>query len=211
MEGFLTQGWELILPGCDGISALARGATLAGSMSPSHQQSPSGLGFPHPTGRYRTGGSLFSSPGCWSCRDMEGFLIRGWKLILRGCGGTSALARGATLAARWCHEPQPISNRPVVLGFPHPAGRYRPGGSAFSSPSCWSCRDMDLLVTRGCEVILPGCGGTLALSRGATLAARWLHEPQPISNDLVGLGLAHPAGRYGPEENCGFIPGLLEL
>ena len=32
---------------------------------------------------------------------MEGFLIRGWKLILPGCGGTSALARGATLAARW--------------------------------------------------------------------------------------------------------------
>ena len=48
---------------------------------------------------------------------MEGFLIRGWKLILPGCGGTSALAREATLAARWLHEPQPISNHPVGLGF----------------------------------------------------------------------------------------------
>ena len=37
---------------------------------------------------------------------MEGFLIRGWELILPGCGGTSALARGATLAERWLHEPQ---------------------------------------------------------------------------------------------------------
>ena len=30
---------------------------------------------------------------------MEGFLTRGWELILSGCGGTSALSRGATLAA----------------------------------------------------------------------------------------------------------------
>ena len=36
---------------------------------------------------------------------MEGFLTQGWELILPGCGGTSALARGATLAARWLHEP----------------------------------------------------------------------------------------------------------
>ena len=62
---------------------------------------------------------------------MEGFLIRGWEIILPGCGGTSALARGATLAARWLHEPQPISNQPVGLVFPQTAGRYRPGGSLF--------------------------------------------------------------------------------
>ena len=35
---------------------------------------------------------------------MEGFLIRVWELILPECGGISALARGATLAARWLHE-----------------------------------------------------------------------------------------------------------
>ena len=46
---------------------------------------------------------------------MEGFLIRGWELILPGCGGTSALARGATLAAQWLHA----SNQPVGLGFCH--------------------------------------------------------------------------------------------
>ena len=41
-----------------------------------------------------------------NCKDMEGFLIRGEDPILSGCGGTSTLARGATLAARWLHEPQ---------------------------------------------------------------------------------------------------------
>ena len=144
-------------------------------------------------------GSAFSSPDCWICRYMEGFLIRGWELILPGCGGTSALARGATLAARWLHEPQPISNHPVGLGFPHPSERYRPGGSAFASPGCWSCRDMEGFLTRGWEFILPGCGGTSAFTRGATLAARWFHEPQPISNGPVELGFPHPAGRYRPE------------
>ena len=156
------------------------------------------LGFPHRVGRYRLVGSPSLSSGSWSCRDKEIFLIRGWALILPVSGATSTLARGATLAARWLHEPQPISNHPVGLGFPHPAGRYRPGGSAFSSPGCWSCRDMEGFLTRGWELILPGCGGTSALARGATLAARWLHEPQPISNQPVGLGFPHLTGRHRP-------------
>ena len=108
---------------------------------------------------------------------MKGFLIWGWELILSGCGLTSALARGATLAARWLHEPHPTSNHLVGLGFPNPAGRYRPGGSAFMSPGCWSCKDMERLLTRGWELILPGYGGSSALARGTTLAARWFHEP----------------------------------
>ena len=58
---------------------------------------------------------------------------------------------------------------------------------------------MDLFVTRGCE-ILPGCGGTSALARGATLAARWLHEPQPISNHPMGLGFHTLRGGIDPED-----------
>ena len=65
---------------------------------------------------------------------MEGFLIRRWALNLPVSGATSALAGEATLAARWLHEPQPISNQPVWLGFPHRAGHYRPGGFRFSNP-----------------------------------------------------------------------------
>ena len=159
---------------------------------------PVGLGFAHLAGRYRLGGSALSSPGRWSCRDMERSLTRGWELILPGCGRTSALSRGATLAACWLYEPLPISNQPVGLGFAHPAGRYRPGGSAFMSPGCWSCRDMEVFLHRGMELILTGCGGTSALAQGATLAARWFHERQPISNHPVGLGIPHPAGRCRP-------------
>ena len=79
---------------------------------------------------------------------MEGFLIQGWEIILPGSGGTSVLERGATLAARWLHESQPISNYPVGFGFPHPAGRYRPGGSPSWSPGSWSCRDMEGFLIR---------------------------------------------------------------
>ena len=45
---------------------------------------PGGLGFVDRTGQYRPGGSPVSSPVCWSCRCMEGFIIRGWDLILPG-------------------------------------------------------------------------------------------------------------------------------
>ena len=85
---------------------------------------------------------------------MNGFLFRGWERILPGFGGTSWLARGATLVARRLHEPRPISNHPVGLGFTHPAGRYRPEKSTFSSPGCWSCRDMDAFLIRGWEHML---------------------------------------------------------
>ena len=127
---------------------------------------------------------------------MEGFLTRRWEFILPGCCVTSAFSRGATLAARWLHEPQPISNQPVGLEFARFAGRYRPGGSAFSSLGCWKCRDMEGFLTRGWELILPGCSGTSALSRGGTLAARWLHDPQPISNQPEWLGVPHRGGQY---------------
>ena len=62
---------------------------------------------------------------------MEGFLIRGWDLNLPVSSTTSTLAGGATLAARRLHEPQPISNQPVLLGFPHRAGKVDPGNPRF--------------------------------------------------------------------------------
>ena len=37
---------------------------------------------------------------------MEGFLIREYEIIPRGCTGTSALAREPTFAARWLHGRQ---------------------------------------------------------------------------------------------------------
>ena len=177
VDGCLTRGWELIPSGCGGTSALARGTTPAARWLHEPQlirNQSQGLGFPHFAGQYRPGGSAVISR-VWSCGEMEGFLTPRWKLILSGCSRTSALARRATLAARWLHGPQSVSIQSVRLGFPHPVGRYRPGGSAVSSPGCWKFRDVEDF--RGWDLILSGCGGTSALARGATLAARWLHKP----------------------------------
>ena len=138
---------------------MVRGPSLAARRFHAPQQisnHPVGLGFSHPAGRYRPGGSAFLSPGCWSCRDIVEFLTRGWELIFPWCGGTSTLSQGAPLAACWLNEPQPISNHPVGLGFPHPAGRYRPGGSAFSSVASWSCGDMEGILSGDGKLSSPG-------------------------------------------------------
>ena len=66
-----------------------------------------------------------------SCRYMEGFVIRGYNPVLPWCGGTATLARGATLASLGLHEPQPNSNHPFGLGFPHLTGRPRSGDMRF--------------------------------------------------------------------------------
>ena len=49
------------------------------------------LRFPHRAGRYRPGGPPFSSPIRPSCRGMEGYLIRGWRLIFPWCGRNAPL------------------------------------------------------------------------------------------------------------------------
>ena len=53
-------------------------------------------------------------------------------------------------------------------------------------------------LNRGWELVPPGCGGTSALSHGATLDARWLHERQPISNHPAGLGFHTLRGGIDP-------------
>ena len=123
------------------------------------------------------------------------------------------LSRGETLAARWFHEPQPISDQLVGLGFPHRAVRYRPGGSSFSSPVCWRCRDVEGFLIWGWELILPELGETSVLDRGATLAARWLLEPQPISNHPVGLGFHTARGGIDPGDLsfCPRVVGVVEV
>ena len=44
---------------------------------------------------------------------MEGSLIRAWEMIFLGCGWTSTLARGGTLATRWVREHQSMSHPTV--------------------------------------------------------------------------------------------------
>ena len=49
-------------------------------------------------------------------------VVEVWKDFQSGDGNLSS--RGALAL----YDPQPISDRPVGLGFPHRAGRFRPGG-----------------------------------------------------------------------------------
>ena len=57
-----------------------------------------------------------------------------WKYFCPGDGNLSSPGAAGPrrcpagkLSTRAGSEPQPISNQPVGLGFPHPAGRHRPG------------------------------------------------------------------------------------
>ena len=62
---------------------------------------------------------------------MEGFLIRGWELILPGCGETSALAQGATFAARRVYSPSQSAITQWGWGFHTVRGGIDPGDLRF--------------------------------------------------------------------------------
>ena len=72
---------------------------------------------------------------------------------------------------------------------------------------------MEEFPIRGLGVILSGCGAALTLSRGENLAARRRHEPEPISNQLVGWGFY--AARIGIDPGdlclCPLIAGFVEV
>ena len=127
-----------------------------------------GWGGPHRAGRHQPGGSAISSSGCRSCRRMEGFQIRRWDIVFPGCGEISTLPQFSPRAGSMG---QSVSDQRMGVGFLHRSGRYRPEGSSFSSPSCWSCRCMDEFLIRGWYLILPGCGGTSMSARGETQPA----------------------------------------
>ena len=184
-----------------GTSTLARGDTLAARWLHEPQpisDQPVGSRLPHRAELYRRpGGSRFTSPGCCSCRDMGGFLVRGWDHILPVCGGTSTKTV--------IHEPQSISDQPIGLGFPHRAEQYRTGGSPFSSPCCWICRRMGGFLIRGWIPILSG--------------VRQRHIRTPANQKrLEELGFPHSAGKCRPGEtpflcsdcrSCKYMEGFL--
>ena len=64
-------------------------------------------------------------------------------------------------------------------------------------------RDMEGVLIRGWDLILPECGETSTLARGATLAARWLHD----QSARVELGFPHRAWRYRPGGSPFSFPG----
>lgn len=78
------------------------------------------------------------------------------------------LSPGAILSPRRFFQTQSIRNhRPLGLGFPHLTWRYRPRGSLFSFRNFVIFTCVDLVVIRGCDLVLLRWGGTSTLARGA--------------------------------------------
>ena len=95
------------------------------------------------------------------------------------------------------YDPQPISDRPVRLGFPHGAGRFRPGGSPISSPG-WSCKGIEGFLIREWKPILPG--------------VRWLCVRSPANHrPASAAGVSTPCGAVSTRGITVFVPGLSYL
>ena len=108
------------------------------------------------------------------------------------------MSRGAIVAARWLHEPQPIGTSPVRCGLPHRAGWCRPGGAPFSSPCCWSCRGYGRISDPGMGPYPPQ--GALALDTNTSQSAiGWW------------AGVSTPCGAVSTRWKSVFVPELSEL
>ena len=101
--------WDLILPGWRWLQESSRSAIIQW-----------GVGVSTPCRAVSIRGTTVFVPGASD---------------LRMDGRTSDPGIELILGRRWLHEPQPISNQPVGLGFPHHAGRYWLGGPPFSFPA----------------------------------------------------------------------------
>ena len=173
---FFIRGWDPILPGVRWIY----------KRSPANQRSACEAGVSKPCGAVSTRGTSGSSPGCRSCRCMEVFVIRGWRPILPG--------------KRWLYvrAPGPISDRPVGLGFPHRAGRFRGGGSPFLFPGCRSCKGMGGFLIRECKPMVSGW--------------RWIYSRAPANQrSACGLEFGTMCGAVSTRGITVFVPGLSEL
>ena len=107
-----------------------------------------------------------------------------WKALRSGDGTLSSPG-----CAGFIYEHQPISDRPVGLGFPHHAGRCPPGGTPLSSHGCRICRCMEVVLIRGWEPILPGM--------------RWLYIIRAPANQrsASGAGFNTVLGGFDPGDH----------
>ena len=163
----MIRRWEPILPGMRWLYGRAR----------ANQRSASGAGVSKPCGAVSTGGSSFSSPGFRSCKDMEGFLIRGWELFLPGVHWLYERSTANQRSASGPGVSTPfgaVSDRGITVLVPRLSEMYMYVWKHFSS------RDENLSS--------PGCAGSI-------------YDCQPISDRPVGLGFPHPAGQFGPGDH----------
>ena len=137
---------------------------------------------------------------------MGGFLARE-DLFVVGCSGTSTLSRGVTLLARWFqNELLPYLNLSVGLGFHTLRGGIDSGVSVFVQ-GCWSCKCTEEVMIRGWYHIMLGCGGTSICLGGKLSPRTGTMSPSQISNQSLGVGIPHLAGRYRPRGCLFSSPG----
>ena len=155
------------------------------------------LVFAHRADRYRPEGSAFSSPLVWSCREIEGFLIRAWQVILSGCGGTSTLPEeqrspraGYRIASRSAISQSGLSLR-TLRGGVDPGGHHiRP--QRVRAGHVWK----DFSSGDG-NLSSPGCTDSM-------------YDPQPIIERPVEVGFPHPALRFSTPGITVSVPRLSE-
>ena len=165
----MIRGWDLILRGCRWLHE-----------PPPIGNHPVGLGRSHLAGRYRPGALPFR-PQFVGFVEMEGFMIQRWDPNFPGCGD-------------WLYGPQPISDQPVGLGFPHRERRYCPRRSPLSCRVCWVRGCMEVLMIRRLDPILPGC--------------RWLSEPPPTISG--GIEVSLPCEAASAQEITMFVHSWLK-
>ena len=166
----------------------------AGFTNPNQQSRNRELGVSTPCGAVSTCGINVLVPGLLEVQRYGRISDPGMRPYPPRVRRDLDVGPGETLAARWLHEPQSINNQPRRLGFPHRAGRYRPGGPLFSSPVRRSCRGAEGFLIKEWGLIVP--------------AWRWLYEPQSISDQPMGLGFHTVRGGINPE-NHRFRPRLV--
>ena len=160
-----------------------------------------GVEFPHRAGRYRPRGSLLFSPGCWSRVFMEICMPGDGTLSSPDAAGPRVGPRGEGWLSHRAGSMNQANQRSVDRwgsGFHTALSGIAPGRSLFSSSGCWSIICMEEFLTREWHLSLPGCVATSTLVPWANMAARWLHEPQPVSNQWAAVVLPYHAGRCRP-------------
>ena len=109
---------------------------------------------------------------------MEGFMIRGWDLVLSGW--------------RWLYEPQPVSDQPEGLGFHNMRGGIDPENHRFRPR----------FVRAACgRISNPGMG---PYSARVALALRT--QANTLSDS--GLGVSAPCGAVSTRGASVFVSGL---
>ena len=71
------------------------------------------------------------------------------------------------------YDPQPITDRPLGMEFPHRSGRFRPGGSPILSPGCRSCNVLEEFAHSGMETYPPRGAVALCTIPSKSATGQW--------------------------------------